>query len=238
MNISKIYLREIYLKKFCEEIDDSIQLSEEMSLTPLSGLLKSAEEIIFPRFGINPTDKNKYFIAGSARLHLYPQLSQILNDKVGDLDIIIPGEKEWKYLENYLNSNNIDFNKDEVKRGIYRPKENSDIEAFKIWNPSLIDPKKFKDVKFTPTDELLRTSNRKSVLGYYFMSLYDVVDYKLKLNRDKEKAVTSLLFQYIEATTESVKNEVKEKLLNMFVGDEDAAKSFLAPSLSSQLRKK
>ena len=41
-------------------------------------------------------------------------------------------------------------------------------------------PEKYKDTRFTPTPVILRTSNRKSIGGYYFMPLYDIVDYKMK----------------------------------------------------------
>ena len=92
MNLEEIYLREIYLRKFCEDLDESLNLTEEINNSALLNLLQQAEETIFPRFGINSNEPNKYFIAGSARLHLYPQLSTILNDTIGDLDIVIPGE--------------------------------------------------------------------------------------------------------------------------------------------------
>ena len=79
MNLTKLYLREVYLKQFCEEIENNLQLSEDNSNVNLQSLLKRANEIIFPRFGIKPSDQYKYFIAGSARLHLYPELSQLQN---------------------------------------------------------------------------------------------------------------------------------------------------------------
>ena len=236
MNLTKLYIREIYLKQFCEEIENNLQLSEDNSNADLQSLLKTANDIIFPRFGISPSDRYKYFIAGSARLHLYPELSSILNDKIGDLDIVVPGEEEWKHLENYLIDNDIPYNKEDLKKGIYRPEEDDRIEAFKKWDPSKTDPSKFKDTDFSSTETILKTSNRKPVNGYYFMTLYDIVDYKMKLNRKKEEAVTDLLIQYIGANGEEEKQNIKQKILNLFAGDKLAANSFLAPSLARQIK--
>jgi len=236
MNLQKLYIREVYLKKFCENLENSLQLTEEINNTALSNLLSQAEKTIFPRFGIESSEPNKYFIAGSARLHLFPQLSNILNDKIGDLDIVIPGKEEWEYLENYLKKNNLPYNQAEVEKGIYRPKDAPQIEAFTEWDPSKVDPEKFKDTSFSSTPTLLRTSSRKPVGGYYFMPLFDIVDYKMKLNRTKEEGVTNLLAQYINASTEEEKQKISNEILQIFAGDEVAAKSFLAPSLANKIK--
>lgn len=237
MNLFEIYIKEIYLKKFCEDLEESIQLTEEINNAALSNLLNQAEKTIFPRFGIESSEPNKYFIAGSARLHLFPQLSSILNDNIGDLDIVIPGEAEWEYLKNYLEKHNIPYNKEEVEQGIYRPKDAPQIEAFTKWDPSKVDPEKFKDTTFSSTPTILRTSSRKPVGGYYFMPLYDIVDYKMKLNRTKEEGVTNLLVQYINATSEEEKQDIRTQIIQIFAGDETAAKSFLAPSLANKIKK-
>ena len=39
MNLQNFYLREIYLKKFCEDLEESFQLTEEINNTTLSNLL-------------------------------------------------------------------------------------------------------------------------------------------------------------------------------------------------------
>jgi hypothetical protein len=238
MNISDIYLREIYLKKFCEELEETLQLNESEGNPALTNLLNKANKIIFPRFGIEPSDPGKYFIGGSARLHLYPEVAALLNDRIGDLDIVIPGQKEWDYLVNYLEQNKIPYNKEEVAQGIYRPEGKAGpIEAFKEWDPAKIDPEKYKGAGFSKTSKILRTSNRHPVGGYYFMSLFDIVDYKMKLNRDKEAAITRLLGQYIDAQSEDEKQEIKQKIISLFAGDEKAAKSFLAPALANKVKK-
>jgi len=237
INLSEIYLREVYLKKFCEDLEESLQLDENTGNAALSSLLQKADKIIFPRFGIKPEDKNKYFIGGSAHLHLYPEMSALLNDKPGDLDIVIPGDDEWKYLVKYLDHNKIKYNKKEVAQGIYRPKDAPQIEAFTQWDPSKVDIEKFKDTQFTSTPVLLRTSNRKPVGGYYFMPLYDIVDYKMKLNRTKEEGITNLLAQYINTTDGEEKQNIRNQIIQLFPGDEIAAKSFLAPSLANKVKK-
>jgi hypothetical protein len=237
MNISEIYLREVYLRKFCEELEETLQLTESTGNPALTNLLNKANKILFPRFGINPSDEGKYFIGGSARLHLYPEVAALLNDKIGDLDIVIPGDKEWDYLVKYLDGNKIPYNKEEVAQGIYRPEgKEGPIEAFKKWDPAKIDPEKYKGVGFSDTEDILMTSNRQSVGGYYFMSLFDIIDYKVKLNRDKEVAITRLLGQYIDADEET-KKDIREKIIILFAGDERAARSFLAPALANKVKK-
>jgi hypothetical protein len=238
MNLKDIYLREIYLKKFCDDLEDSLQLTEEINNSALTDLLKQAEQTIFPRFGIKSNEPNKYFIAGSARLHLYPQLATILNDTIGDLDIVIPGQKEWDYLNNYLESKKLPSNPDELSRYIYRPKDAPKLEAFDVWDPSKVDPEKFKDTQFTSTSTLLKTSGRKPVGGYYFMPLSDIVDYKMKLDRTKEEGITSLLSKYINAKSEDEKQDIRTQIIRIFAGDETAAKSFLSPVLSNQVKRK
>ena len=238
MNISEIYLREVYLRKFCEDLEETLQLTESEGNPALTNLLNKANKILFPRFGINPSDEGKYFIGGSARLHLYPEVAALLNDRIGDLDIVIPGDKEWDYLVKYLDHNKIPYNKEEVAQGIYRPEgKEGPIEAFKKWDPAKVDPEKYEGTGFTSTEDILRTSNRQLVGGYYFMSLFDIIDYKVKLNRDKEVAITRLLGQYIDAGSEEEKQEIKQKIITLFAGDEIAARSFLAPALANKVKK-
>jgi len=238
MNLEEIYLREIYLRKFCEDLDESLNLTEEINNPALLDLLQQAEKTIFTRFGINSSEPKKYFIAGSARLHLYPQLATILNDTIGDLDIVIPGEEEWDYLKNYLKTEKLPYNEKLVDNYIYRPEDATKIEAFKEWDPKKIDPIKYKDAEFTPTSTLLKTSSRKPVGGYYFMPLFEIVDYKMKLGRTKEEGVTNLLAKYINTQSGDEKQDIQTQILKIFAGDETAAKSFLAPALAKQVGRK
>jgi len=244
MNLQELYIREVYLKKFCEDLEKSLQLNESGGSSTLMSLLGDANKIVFPLFGIKPSDPGKYFIGGSARLHLYPELAELLNDEIGDLDIVIPGDAEWDYFKNYLKNNKDNYSEEEyqslisnAEKGIYRPAQNPSIEAFKEWRPDMVDPGKFKDTSFKDTRILLKNSNREAVSGYYFMTLFDVIDYKLKLRRDKEAAITSLLIQYIETSDESVKKQITDQIIDLFKGDMTAAKSFLAPALVSKVKK-
>jgi hypothetical protein len=69
------------------------------------------------------------------------------------------------------------------------------------------------------------------------MPLYDIVDYKMKLNRTKEEGVTNLLAQYINTADGEEKQNIRNQIIQLFAGDEIAAKSFLAPSLANKVKK-
>jgi hypothetical protein len=69
------------------------------------------------------------------------------------------------------------------------------------------------------------------------MTLYDIVDYKLKLDREKEIAITRLLKQYVKAGSEEEKQGIKQEIIVLFAGDEAAARSFLAPALANKVKK-
>ena len=151
-----------------EEVLQSSLFQEEGD-SKLNELLNLSNLFIFKAFGIEPKQKGKYFISGSARLFKHPRLLNVLHEydttfelTIGDLDVIVPGEKEWNNLkQNYTNTDS-DFIKelsekigkspDEIKnkflkqnsnweKGIYRPGNgeggmnlvNADIEAFTIY---------------------------------------------------------------------------------------------------------
>jgi len=139
----------------------------------LNTLLHEANGVIFDKFGIDPNEK-KYFIAGSARLYLYPQLRAAFNltSVIGDLDIIIPNKEDW---------DRAGLEKEWHEGGIYRP-ENSIIEAFNIWKPG---------VPCRDTNTILRDSIKEG--GYYYMRIRDIVEYKLQLNRGKEMDIIQII---------------------------------------------
>jgi len=232
-------------------------LSEETILSEidsvgLNQLLFDAKLLIFDAFGIKPSDTGKYFIAGSARLFKNPKLLKIINEiekgmgltdknriglSIGDLDVVVPGKKEWdKLYENYNNVNSefiiklskkIGKSPEEIKnlflkqdsnwkQGIYRPGNgvggmnlvDTDIEAFGVWDPSKISG----SIKVRPTKEIL--SNSVKIGGYYYMSIRDVLHYKWQLKRDKEEGVLNLigkLFKNIE-NIKRKPNETEEEL--------------------------
>jgi hypothetical protein len=182
MRLSEIYVKEVVLKEFWKELDESMVAGYDQGL---NRLLDVAETIIFEKFKIQPKDK-QYFIAGSARLFIYPKLKEAfgLTGNIGDLDIVIPNKQLWinAGLENEWNAN-----------GIYRPTSDGSIEAFNIWDPSKAGGA-YADVQVRSTAEVMNDCS--FINGYWFMSLMDVMDYKTSLNRDKEKEVVELIDRY------------------------------------------
>lgn len=189
MRLSEIYINEFFLKEFWKQVSED--LLNEVDTSGLDNLLSKANEIIFQKFNINP--KNRvYFIAGSARLYLYPKLRDAfgLSGTIGDLDIVIPDEQLW--IKAGLT--------EELKNGgIYRPTQDGSIEAFTIWAPEKAGGL-YADVKVRPTSEILK--NADFINGYYYMNMLDVADYKTKLNRDKEQEIVELINKYKESNTE------------------------------------
>jgi len=182
MKLSEIYADSIR-EAFWKSLEEGLEINESDS--GLKGLIAQANEIIFKKFGISPNER-KYFIAGSARLYLYPQLRDAfgLTGTIGDLDIVIPNKEDWikAGLEDQWNEG-----------GIYRPTTDGSIEAFNIWDPSK-GGDAYADVKARPTEQILRDATQ--INGYYFMPLLDIIDYKTSLNRAKEQDVVALIQRY------------------------------------------
>ena len=191
------------------------KISEEYLMTEgtsgLETLLEQANEAIFEKFKIQPSDR-VYCITGSATLYLYPKLRDAFNlsSTIGDLDMVIPDARIWKragLLEDY-------------KKGYYRPTE--DIEAFTVWDPSKAGGA-YATVKVRATDVIIKDAIYAQ--GHYFMALKDVVDYKLGMDRDKEKDITSLINQYNDSN-ETDKYVLLRKIV-MAIGDMGKAREFL-----------
>jgi hypothetical protein len=201
MRLTEIYLKEVLLKEFWGELEKDLQLDEAID-PGLSSLLSQANKIIFEKFGIRPSEK-KYFIAGSARLYLYPELRDAfgLKGSIGDLDIVIPDKNLWVKagLEKELKAG-----------GIYRPTSDGSIEAFTEWNPSKAGGQ-YKDTQVRSTEEILQ--NASPVGGYYYMSFMDVMDYKTKLGREKEKEVVNLILKYRQGSFKD-KREFLRQIVN------------------------
>ena len=81
MKLSEIYeemlIRDAW-NKLEEALNETVLLEE--SNAKLSALLKESNGAIFENFNISP-DNKKYFVAGSARLYLYPGLVEFINDE-------------------------------------------------------------------------------------------------------------------------------------------------------------
>lgn len=168
----------------------------EVADSRMSLFLQDADKFILHKFGIK-RDSEDYFIAGSARLYLYPELVVAMRERdesfptnIGDLDMVIPNKKLWvdAGLTKELNNN-----------GIYRPPMATyNIEAFTEW-----DPKKaggaYANVNVRTEAEIMNDSS--IINGYRFMSLQDVFHYKYQMNRKKEEAITDLINSYGEGGT-------------------------------------
>jgi hypothetical protein len=183
MNLTEIYIN-VFFENFFKELQEEYLLNEETN-PALQELLDKSNELIFEKFGINPNDK-VYFIAGSAALYLFPALRDTLElrSTVGDLDIVIPDSKYWKQagLEGQT---------------VYRPKEDKSIEAFTEWNPAKAGGE-YENVSVRSTSDILKDSFKSQ--GYWFMSLVDIFDYKMKLGRPKEKDILNLIKSYQSGT--------------------------------------
>lgn len=209
MNLTEIYSREVVLREIWEELEEELQLDEATD-PGLSKLLDQANKIVFEKFEIDPTKPGTYFIAGSARLYLFPTLREAFNlmDTLGDLDIVIPDEKLWVKAG---------LQKEFQNGGIYRPTQDGSIEVFTVWDPSKAGGA-YADAKVRSTAEIMRSSN--SIGGYYYMSLPDIIDYKVKLDRDKEKEVVTLVQQYMDGKITDKKEFLRQVIQT--IGKENA----------------
>lgn len=187
---SSTYIREEILPNILELLDKQFKGSINESIDPaLSKLLDTADKRVFEKFGIDPLEK-KYFIAGSARLHLDTKLKDVfgINEPLGDLDIIIPDRNLWV---------NAGLEEEYDTNGIYNV-PGTVIEVFAEWKPQVADPKKFKDQNVRSTQEILKSANLNQ--GYYYMALKDIVDYKTILSREKEKQIVTAIKAFLDGS--------------------------------------
>ena len=231
MKLSEIYeemiIRDAW-NKLEEAFNETVLLEEGNG--KLEALIKEADKVIFKNFGIDPSEK-KYFIAGSARLYLYPGLVDFINnvsDKAeetngpqppktptepGDLDIVIPGKEDWNNLKNNL-SGKVDMEKFEsnFNKRIFRPNElgltQMDIEAFDEWAPQRAGGE-YADTKVDDTRKILNRATEFN--GYYFMNMYDIINYKFQMGRAKELKIAQLINDFLKRR----KNRSKEDLFNI-----------------------
>jgi len=249
MKLKEILVKEVLLREFCNYLEEG---SDAASIqAKLAQLIDASQDLIFKPFGITPKDK-KYFIAGSARLYLYPELREILKLKdVGDLDMVIPGEEEWKNARKYwteISSDQVksevaseestssdqikrEVTSEELDKNIWRPTSDGSIEAFNRWAPQLAGVKGAKDFSVRSSNDILQEAILNPIGGYYFMPMIDIIDYKLALNRKKEQKIVKYLFKFRNAKSEKQKNKIKQRLLAVFGNDEGEADGFLAPAL-------
>jgi hypothetical protein len=235
MKVSSL-LTEVLLKKFCESLEEELNESEAPS-SGLTTLLNEAKIKVFDKYKIDPKTQT-YFLAGSARIHLYPKLQEVMNvGPIGDLDIVIPSLPTiTKELAKTSTTTDTTTNKTSEPIKIIKPGEKvaitNEIEIFDKWDPTKAKPKGAKDFSVRSTNDILKDA--KLVNGYYYMSLFDVMDYKLNLNRDKEKNLTIELSNYLNAQDINEKINIKQKILQIFANDSSAANDFLKPAVLKQ----
>lgn len=200
MKLSKIFEETLnennVWKKLGSMLKQHNQLDEGVG-AQMSLYLAEANKVIFDKFNINPnSEKGTYFIAGSARFYLYPELvvEMIKLDSsfpslMGDLDIVIPNHDIWR------NAGLGEL----LETGIYRPKAKFNIEAFTLW-----DPKKaggaYANVEVRSQSDIIASSELD--FGYWFMGLEDVLDYKGQMGRTKEKPIADLINKHEQGGTE------------------------------------
>jgi hypothetical protein len=159
-------------------------------------------------------------------LKVLNELDKSFELTIGDLDVLVPGRTEWDTLyKNYTNPDseylkklgkkigekNIPIVMERFKKQweqyggkIYRPGgtkdglklSKNDIEVFDEWKPNLVSDA--KDFSVRSTEEILKDS--VNIGGYYYMSIYDVFDYKSKLNREKEKKILEKLKKFLDGS--------------------------------------
>jgi hypothetical protein len=146
---------------------------------------------------------------------------------IGDLDVIVPNESDWQNLYKNYTTTDSEFIKkigkvigeqnvpkivekfkaqwQQFGGKVYRPglgknglglvKE--DIEVFTYWDPKLAKDPGAKDFDVRSDQEILKDA--VNLTGFYFMSIYDVMDYKSKLSREKERELVKFIQQFIES---------------------------------------
>ena len=206
MKLSNIYFKEFTLKEVCSDIEKDYPITEVVS-PQLVSLLNRANDAIFDRFNIKPSDK-EYFISGSARLYLSKEISELFNltKPVGDLDIVIPNKERWI---------NADLEK-EYNAGVFKPVDDGSMEVFNVWDPSKSGDDAYATTKVRSESEIMNDLTFHN--GYWYMSLYDVIDYKLGLNRSKEAGVVNLIKKYSKAMRNGDTEKKSEFLKKIVLG--------------------
>lgn len=191
MKLTEILLDEVFsnFNEIFKNIEESYQIDETITNVKLKNLLNKADTEIFPLFGITKENTDKYVIVGSSFLYLFPKLVDEFNLKeIGDLDILIPGEKQWEYFKNNFDKNKWKEHEANWKQGIYRPNPNDpnpEIEVFDAWKPQKAKGEDLTKFNVSSADEIMKNSKVRD--GYNFMGLKDILDYKVGLSRPEKE---------------------------------------------------
>lgn len=194
-----IKLKSLYIESLHEQLWQSVKhdLLTEASSTEapskLQTLLKLADKHVFGPMKIDPKDQ-VYFIAGSARIFLQPKLIQLVNIKrdIGDIDIVVPNIKYWENAGEHFSWEDKEKEKLYNKGWEFKVDGNS-LSVFSSW-----DPRKGADqalnYQVADTKDIL---NRADLIdGHWFMDFADIIDYKMRLGREKEEQFVKLFMQY------------------------------------------
>ena len=208
-----IKLKSLYIESLHEQLWQSVKhdLLTEVS-SKLQTLLDLADEHVFGPMGIDPEDK-VYFIAGSARIFLYPELIQSVNidQDIGDIDIVVPGRKYWK------NAGKEDL----YNKGWEFKVDGKELSVFSSWDPRL-GADQAMDYQVADTNDILKRADKLE--GHWFMDFADIIDYKMRLGRKKEEQFVKLFMQYKNSSPQE-RAVILRRIINT-IGFENA-KQFL-----------
>lgn len=178
-------LAPLYIESLHEELWQSAKsdLLTEVS-SKLQTLLDLADKHIFEPMDIDPKEQ-AYFIAGSARIFLYPELIKAvkIDRTIGDIDIVIPDKKYWK------NAGKEDL----YNKGWEFEVDGKELSVFSSWDPRL-GADQALDYNVASTSDIL--SRADLIDGHWFMDFADIIDYKMRLGREKEEQFVQLFMRY------------------------------------------
>jgi len=178
-------LAPLYIESLHEELWQSAKsdLLTEVS-SKLQTLLDLADKHIFAPMDIDPKE-HAYFIAGSARIFLYPELIKAvkIDRTIGDIDIVIPDKKYWK------NAGKEDL----YNKGWEFEVDGKELSVFSSWDPRL-GADQALDYNVASTSDIL--SRADLIDGHWFMDFADIIDYKMRLGREKEEQFVQLFMRY------------------------------------------
>ena len=207
-------LTTVYIEMLHERLWESVTSELLVEASPeLKTLLQLADDHVFKPMGITPTD-DVYFIAGSARIYLQPDIisSFKIDRKIGDLDIVIPGKEYWTNAGKEA----------EFDAGAWEFEVNGkELSVFTKWDPRK-SAERVQDYDVASTSDIL---NRADIVdGHWFMDFADIADYKMRLNREKEQQFVGLYTSYMNASPMK-RGMVLRKIVNVI--GLDPARQFL-----------
>ena len=208
-----IKLKSLYIESLHEQLWQSVKhdLLTEVS-SKLQTLLDLADEHVFNPMGIDTKDQ-VYFIAGSARIFLYPDLISAvnINRQIGDIDIVVPDRKYWK------NAGKEDL----YNKGWEIKVDGKELSVFSSWDPRL-GADQAMDYQVADTNDILKRADQ--LKGHWFMDFADIIDYKMRLGREKEEQFVKLFMRYKNSSPQE-RAVVLRRIINT-IGFENA-KQFL-----------